>query len=353
MTTISKSSTILVTGISGFVGKWTALELLKKGYRVRGTLRDMAKAEAIAAALIELAGKSSAKRLEFVQADLLDDAYWGAAMAGVDAVMHVATAVLAEEPKNPDEVIAPALDGTRRVLEHAQAAGIKRIIMTSSIATVGYGLGHTSGKRVYTENDWTHLDGMRWKWAYCIGKTKAERAAWAYCEEHGIDLTTIHPGAILGPLIDNDASVSVGLVGTLLDGSTPAVPNIGFSISDVRDVAAMHVAALEKPESYGERYLATADYLPFIKIAEILAEAYPQGKVPVKTAPDWILKLMVPFNRALRQIANDIGTQKHFDGSKGAALLGRNYIAAKETLIDTAESALKFGLFSMPNGSAQ
>lgn len=335
---------VLVTGATGFVGKWTVIELLQAGYRVRGTIRSMGRADEVRAGVATQTGEEALQRLEFAEADLLDDRGWTAAMQGVTAVMHVATAIRADEPRDQSLVIRPALEGTQRVLGFAQAAGIERVIITSSIATVGYGLGQTTGRRIYTEQDFTNIEGMRWTWAYCIGKTRAEQFAWAFAKEHGIGLTTIHPGAIIGPAIDEDPSISLGMVSGLLGGSVPAMPSNGFSIIDVRDVAALHVAALEKPEAVGQRYLATGDYTPFPAVADILREAYPDLRITMKRVPDWLIKLMARFGGPARQIINDIGNEKIFDGSKGEALLGRKFIGARESILATAESVIRLGL---------
>ena len=334
---------ILVTGASGYVGKWCVVKLLQKGYRVRGTVRSEAKAKQVHDTVAGVVGDAAAN-LQLVQADILDDRGWSAAMQGIDAVMHVATAIRGDEPKDPDVVIRPAIEGTARVLQFAHAAGIKRVILTSSIATVGYGHGQTSGRRVYDETYFTNLDNMRWTWAYCVGKTKAEQAAWEYAKTNGMALTTIHPGAIIGPALDDDASISVGLVSGLLQGATPALPSNGFSIVDVRDVADMHVAALEKPEAVGNRYLATAEYVPFPKVAKIVQELYPDRKVVNREVPDWIMHIMAYFGGPIRQIINDIGNEKVFDGSKGEAMMGHKYIDARTSIHDTAESVIKLGL---------
>jgi dihydroflavonol-4-reductase len=339
---------VLVTGATGFVGKWTVIQLLKAGHPVRGTLRSMEKAPQVIASVTEQAGREAASRLELVQADILDDKGWADAMRGVSAVMHIATAIRGDEPKDSSLVIRPAIEGTERVLRFAHKAGITRFILTSSIATVGYGHGHTTGRRVYNETHFTNLDNMQFTWAYCVGKTKAEQAAWAYAKANGIGLTTIHPGAIIGPPVDSDASISVQMVTGLLDSSVPAMPSNGFSIIDVRDVADMHVAALEHPEAIGQRYLATADYTPFTTVAAILREAYPDRKITTQSVPDWIIKLMARFGGPTRQIINDIGNEKVFDGAKGEALLGRKYIPAKQSILDTAEAAFRLGLVAPP-----
>src|SRR3569832_152546 len=333
----------LVTGASGFVGKWCVLKLLEKGYRGRGTVRSDAKAALVRKTVTAIVGPDAASRLDLVKADILADAGWPAAMVDVTAVMHVATQIRGDEPKDASVVIRPAVEGTERVLRMAHQAGIKRVILTSSIATVGYGHGHTKGRRVYDETYYTNLENLRWTWAYCVGKTKAERAAWDYAKANGMDLTTIHPGAIIGPALDEDASISVGLVSGLLDNSTPALPSNGFSIIDVRDVADMHIAALENPSSIGQRYLATAEYMPFPQVAKIVQELYPDRKIINRPVPDWIIRLVAMFGGPARQIINDIGNEKVFDGRKGEALIGHAYYTARQSIKDTAESDNRHG----------
>lgn len=341
---MSDKGLVLVTGATGFVGKWVVLRLLEQGWRVRGTVRSMQRAPSVFKSVSESLGRDLVARLELVEADLLADAGWAEAMQGVSAVMHVAAAIRADEPRDQSLVVRPALEGTERVIKAAHAAGVSRVIMTSSIATVGYGHGHTTGRRVYDESFFTNLDGMKFKWAYCIGKTKAEQLAWDFAGKTGMALTTIHPGAIIGPVLDEDASISVGLVSGLLDGSMPALPNNGFCVIDVRDVAELHLAALEKPEAAGQRYLATSDYTPFPQVAKILQEAYPDRKVTVKVVPDWIIRMLAFFGGPTRQIINDIGNEKVFDGSKGEGLLGRKFISARQSILDTAESVIRIGL---------
>lgn len=339
--------TIVVTGASGFVAKHVIGELLRAGYRVRGTHRNRNKLRAIHASMNVLA-PAMEDRLDLVEADLLDDAGWAAVMEDATAVMHVAATIVAEEPKDSTVVIRPAVEGTERVLRFAHAEGIKRVIMTSSIATVGYGHGHDAGPRTYTEADFTNLSHMRRPWAYCIGKTRAEQAAWAFASGKNMSLTTIHPGAILGPATDPETSISLGLVSGLLDGSTPAMPRIGFAISDVRDVAAMHLAALRNPESIAQRYLCTGPYTTFEEVAAILRQHYPDYPVTLRSVPDWLMRLVATFGGPVRQIINDIGNQKHFDGRKGEKLLGRPYRTPEEAILSAAESLIRFGLVRPP-----
>lgn len=338
---------ILVTGASGFVAKHVIEQLLNAGYAVRGTVRGQGKVPGIWTA-VDAFAPGLRDRLELVEADLLSDSGWSEAMQGIEAVMHVAATIVAVEPKDAQLVVRPAVEGAERVLWFAAAADVRRVIMTSSIATVGYGLGHDRGSRVYTERDFTNLEGMRHTWAYCIGKTRAERAAWAFAEANGIGLTTIHPGAILGPATDKDMSISLGLVSGLLEGSTPAMARIGFAISDVRDVAAMHVAALQKPESIGQRYLCTAPYTTFEQVATLLRKAYPDYPVTSRLVPDWLLRILASLGGPVRQIINDVGNEKHFDGSKGEALLGRPYRSVEEAVVSAAESLIRLGIVQPP-----
>jgi len=343
---------VLVTGASGFVGKWTIIELMRAGFPVRGTVRSQAKVATLRKTLDRVVGQGAGDRLEIVTADLLSDAGWAEAMDGVTAVMHVAAQILGQEPKDPSSVVRPALEGTERVLKFAHRAGIKRVVMTSSIATVGYGHGHTTGKRVYDETHFTNLDAMKFTWAYCVGKTKAEQLAWSFAREHGMELTTVHPGAILGPAVDEDASISLGLVTGLLVGKVSALPSNGFAVVDVRDVAALQVAALEHPEAIGQRYLATSDYVPFPMVATILREAYPDREITQKNVPDWVIKIMARLGGPTRQIINDIGNEKHYNNSKAVALLGRKLISGKDAILASAQSSIELGLLSAPQDAA-
>ncbi|MET3925114.1 NAD-dependent epimerase/dehydratase family protein [Devosia sp. 2618] len=339
-----QSGLVLVTGANGFVGKWTVLELLRAGFSVRGTVRSESRAEAVRAAVRAHVGEEALSRLTFIRLDLMRDDRWAEAMAGIDAIVHVAAHLVDEEPKDMQVVVGPALEGTERVLRFAVTSGVKRIVMTSSVATVGYGHGLVAGRQTYAENDFTDLDGMYFSWAYCIGKTMAEQTAWAYARNEDLALTTIHPGAILGPALDADVSTSLQMVSGVLDGSAPVMPSNGFSVVDVRDVAAMHVAALQQPETVGQRYLAASDYIPFPQVGRILAEAYPERNITQKTLPDWIIKLLARFGGPMRQIINDIGNEKHYSRDKGEALLGRRFISGKDAVLATAASLIRLGL---------
>lgn len=341
---------ILVTGASGFVGKHVVGRLLAEGYLVRGTIRGQDKAASIRSAM-EASVPGMAEYLTLVQADLLSDSGWTRAMDGVEAVIHVAAPVPTREPSDKQSLIRPIVEGTERVLRFAQAAGVRRVVMTASIATIGY--GHAVDKRFFTESDFTDLTRLKSGRTYVLAKTRAERAAWTYCRGQGIDLTTIHPGVILGPAQDGDLAASLSLVSALLDGSIPAVPRVGFAICDVRDVAAMHVAALQNPSSIGQRYLCTGPFVTLMQLADILRSAYPEHRVTRWAAPDWLVRLLAPLDPLLAQIAGDLGKEKNFNGRKGSALMGQPYRTPQEAVLSAAESLIRLGLVKEPRHRAR
>ncbi|NOZ33430.1 MAG: NAD-dependent epimerase/dehydratase family protein [Alphaproteobacteria bacterium] len=334
---------ILVTGASGFVAKHLISQLLDKGYHVRGTLRDMDKSDAVRAAVTGLCGPEALGRLDLVKADLLEAAGWDEAMLGMDAVMHVAMPLVDEEPRDPSILIKPAVEGTRHVMEAANRAGIKRVVLTGSVAAVAYGHGNRAPEQSFDENDWTNPGG-RGSWAYSDAKTLAEQFAWQYATDNEIGLSTILAGMILGPATDADTSLSLGIISRLLDGSAPAIPEMGFCVVDVRDVAAMHIAALESETAMGERYLATGPYVPFVEMADKLRERYRWANVTRKVVPVWLLRLLAPLEKSLKMMRSDIGIRKNFDGSKGAALMGRDYMDVSKTIFDTADALIELGI---------
>jgi len=335
---------VLVTGASGFVGKWTVIELLRAGYSVRGAVRSEAKADNVRRAVVAALGDELLYRLSFVKLDLMLDNGWMKAMLKVDAIVHTAAQVLAEEPRDARKVIGPAVEGTERVMRFATLTGVRRIVVTSSAVTIGYGHRPAGGQRTYSEADFTDLAAVKSPWADCMGKTRAERVAWAYARNEDLHVTTIHPGLILGPMLDDRCNASLKPVLALMTGSLPGLPRCGFSIVDVRDVALMHVAALRHAVSIGERYLATADYLSFPQMASILANAYPDLAITRRTVPDWVVRLLARFGGQARLIANDIGNEKHYANAKGEALLGSAFRSGEGAILATAQSLLAAGL---------
>ncbi|MGV8830972.1 MAG: NAD-dependent epimerase/dehydratase family protein [Devosia sp.] len=335
---------VLVTGASGFVGKWTVIELLRAGYSVRGAVRVMARADEVRQAVVAELGDGVLYRLSFVKLDLMLDHGWRNAMLRLDGIVHTAALVRAEEPRDTRKIIGAAVDGTERVMRFATMAGVRRVVMTSSAVTIGYGHGDGAGQHRYSEADFTNLAAIRRPWADLVGKTKAERVGWAYVRNEELQMTTIHPGVILGPALDERSGASLQLVSGLLDGSIKALPRCGVSISDVRDVAALHVAALQQPKSIGERYLAASNYISLTQVASILGAAYPDRPITPKSLPDWIIRLSGLFGRASQQTINDLGNQKHYARDKGEALLGQVFRSGETAVLAAAESIIGLGL---------
>src|SRR3954451_22972137 len=241
---------VLVTGGTGFLGGWCVAELLRRDYQVRTTVRDVAREPAVRAT-VERAGVDPGDRLPVVAADLGDDAGWADAVAGCGGVLHVASPFPTEQPKDPDELIVPARDGALRVIKASLEAGVERIVMTSSVAAVRHGRP-PSADRPYDETDWTDGDDTQ-RTPYVRSKTIAERAAWEHVRAAGAEdrLAIVNPGAIIGPVLTDDHSFSLQSVKRLLDG-IPAMPRLGFTFVDVRDVAALHIRALTDPAGAGE-----------------------------------------------------------------------------------------------------
>jgi nucleoside-diphosphate-sugar epimerase len=338
------ADTVLLTGVSGFLGGHVALALLEAGYRVRGSVRDPARAEKVRETLARAGADVS--RLELVTLDLLRDDGWAEAARGARYLMHTASPFVVRAPRDRNQLIRPAVGGTERALRAALASKVERIVLTSSVAAIVYGHG-AAQDRTFTAADWTDPDGTGVN-AYAQSKTLAEHRAWELMGERGRerDLVAINPGAILGPLLDDDPGTSVALVGRLFDGSVPLAPRIAFGIVDVRDVAALHLAAMTAPGIGGRRLPVSAATLPLIEIAGILARAFPEraSKLPRFVLPDWLVRAYALFDADVRANLGELGRCRHIDASAATALLGRPLIPAADALVASARSLIEFGL---------
>ncbi len=335
------AETVLVSGGSGFLGGWCIVELLERGYEVRTTVRDLAREQEVRDAVGSQV--DAGERLSVLAADLTGDDGWADAVAGCDYVLHVASPFPPAQPKDPDELIVPAREGTLRVLRAALAAGAKRVVVTSSVAAIA---GGARGPGPLTEADWTDLDFPQLS-PYVRSKTIAERAAWKLAEEEGARdrLTTVNPGAILGPLLHRDPSFSLQSIQRLLKGM-PGVPRVGFNFVDVRDVADLHLKAMLAPEAGGERFIAVAEFLWMAEVAAILRrELGPDAsKVPTRKVPDLLVKAMALFDPSVRTIVNQLGKKLTCSNEKARTALGWSPRPAAESAVETARSMIELGL---------
>lgn len=333
---------VAVTGASGYIALHVIQALLDQGYGVRGTLRDMARSEKIRAALAKHADISA---LSFATADLLADAGWDEALAGCQYVMHVASPFPIVEPENHDDLIIPARDGALRVLGAAARAGVERVVMTSSIAAIGY--GHET-KTSFTEDDWSVVKPEIG--AYASSKTIAERAAREFVTglpaEQPMEFVTVNPSFVLGPLIDPDGSASIELVRKLLAREVPGCPKMGFSLVDVRDVASAHLSAMTSPEASGKRYICNTEFKMMVPIAELLNQTFgPQGH-PVRTRvlPNWVVRMVGLFDPAVGRIVPELGREKYFDNGAIRRDLNWQPRPMEQTITDTGESLIEMGI---------
>ena len=323
------SSIVLVTGVSGFIAKRLALDLLQGGYAVVGTLRSVAREAEVRTALGTngLADPLQAK-LRFVTADLTSDAGWDTAMTGVDAVMHTASPFPIVQPKNEDDLIRPAVDGTLRVLRAAQSAGISRVILTSSIEAVMH--GRKSGP--VTEADWSDTTA-RTASAYTRSKTLAERAAWDFVAQHPeLQLTAINPGMVLGRPMDRHTGSSIGVLARLLSGKDPVVPDFRLPVTDLADVSAAHVAALRRPESAGRRFIVSDRFMSMPEMARLLKAAYPDRRIATRIAPRLLLRLLSLFDAEIRLILPWLDWHANLDNRAVRQDLGVTITPAEESI---------------------
>ncbi|MES1202082.1 MAG: aldehyde reductase [Pseudomonadota bacterium] len=339
------SEMVLVTGGSGFIGSHCIIQLLNAGYAVRTTVRNL-KREPEVRALVAAGGAQAGERLSFAAADLEKDAGWTEAAAGCTYVLHVASPFPITAPKHEDEIIVPAREGALRVLRASKAAGVKRVVLTSSFAAIGY--GHPPMDRAFTENDWSVIDGGDMR-AYSKSKTLAERAAWDYVKGDGagLELSVVNPVGVLGPVLGADYSTSILIVQKLMDGAMPGCPRFSFGIVDVRDVAAMHLICMTKPEAAGQRFLAVAGpFMSMLDIAKVLRARMGAAakRVPTRELPDWMVKLAALADPAVAQLVPELGKTKQASNDKAKAMLGWSPRSNDEAIVATAESLMRLGL---------
>lgn len=337
-------SAVLVTGGSGFVGSHCILQLLAAGHTVRTTVRHLQR-EADVRAMLKTGGAEPGDRLSFFAADLENDSGWADAMRGCDYVLHVASPIPVAVPKDENELIVPAREGALRALRAARDAGVKRVVLTSSFAAIGY--GHTPQSAPFDETSWTDIQGYG-ATPYIKSKTIAERAAWDFvAKEGGPELAVVNPVAVLGPVLGADYSPSIMIVQRMLDGSIPGCPQRWFGVVDVRDVADLHLRAMTHPAANGERFLATGgDFMSMLEIAKVLKARMgaAAAKVPARQLPNWLVRLAALRDPALKQLLPELGKQKNGSNAKARGLLGWKPRSSEDAIVASAESLLRLGL---------
>ena len=331
---------VLVTGGTGFVGAHCLIQLLAAGHEARATVRDL-KREGVLRAMLRQGGAGEmANGVALFAADLNSDAGWDEAIAGCDYVLHVASPFPSTAPGDENELIAPARNGALRVLRAARGAGVKRVVLTSSFAAIGYGA--KNGSTSFTEADWTNLADPSVR-PYPKSKTIAERAAWDFIarEGGGLELAVINPVGVFGPVLGPDYSTSIILVKRLLDASMPGCPDLSFGAVDVRDVADLHLKAMIDPAARGERFLATAgDFVTIVEIAKILKAGAGEAarKVPTRSVPNWLLRVVALFDAEVRGVLPELGKHKNASSEKARRLLGWKPRSPADSILATARS---------------
>jgi dihydroflavonol-4-reductase len=335
---------VLLTGVTGFLGSHTAVQLLEKGYEVVGTLRSADRIKSIR----EIIGKhtTNVSNLTFVEADLNDRDIWFQVTQNMDYVQHVASPFPRALPRNEDDLIHPAKSGTLNILKAASENKVKRVVITSSVAAIVYGKTKKDLSKVFNEDDWTCESNKKDSTPYFRSKTVAEKAAWDFLDKDhsGMELTTILPGAILGPVLEEDFGTSANMVIKILDGSSPALPKIGFDIVDVRSVADLLIKAMEMPQAANKRYIASSGYLTFKEVAMMLKQQYPHRKIPTSELPNFIVRILSNFDASLKPILIDLGIKRKINISKATKELQWQPLPVQESVRSCAKSIFETGI---------
>lgn len=328
---------VLLTGISGYVGQHCAVELLKQGYKVKGSVRSVSKSEEVIKGIAKEV--DTTKNLEFCELNLLKDDGWEEAMTDCDYVLHVASPYVGKVPKDENELIKPAVEGTLRALKAAKKSGIKRLVLTSSMVAM---LGDVNKSIEIDQHTWTNVHAKH-ATPYVKSKTLAEQSAWEFINnqegENKLEMVVVNPGPVYGPTLSGNLSgESMNMFKDLIQGKMPMIPQAAINMSDVRDVAKIHVLALENNDAVGKRFVVTTeDAYTFVTLAEIL-KSNGYEKVSTKLAPNFLIKFMAKFNSDLKGMLPFVGITYNADVSDTMKTFDWNPIALEKTVLDTASS---------------
>lgn len=334
---------VLLTGGTGFVAIHSILQLLNRGYQVRTTIRSIKSKDKIFE-MLKNGGITDFSKLDFIEADLTSDKNWLEAMIDCQYVLHIASPIFLRLPKNEDEMIRPAVDGTLRILKSAREAGVKRVVMTSNFGAVGY--SHKDKNTIITEESWTNPNEKGLS-TYNKSKVLAEQAAWDFMKTEGgsLELSVINPMGIFGPSLSHDLSSGFEMLKKLLDGTMKAVPDIRLGIVDVRDVAELHILAMENPDAKGERFLALAGgTMSLLEIVKLLKQKMPYvvEKASTKSLPTFIIRLSTLFNDQAKAILPLVGIYREASNEKARTVLGWKPRNNEEAIMATVISLIKW-----------
>lgn len=334
------AGTVFVSGGSGYIAGFLIKQLIDEGWMVHTSIRDLGKEAAVRTSLA-----TDDNKLKFFAADLTSDKGWAEAMAGCSHVAHVASPFPPAAPKHEDELIVPARDGALRALRAAKEAGVSRFVLTSSMAAIAY--GHGAADHIVTEADWTDVNSPD-AYPYVKSKTIAERAArdWIAAEGGTMEFVSVNPSLVLGPLQSGDFSTSLEAIKKLLEGSVPGLPNFGFGIVDVRDVADMHVRCLTAPDMAGERFICSGPFMTMSDIAKVLREGLGKQarKVPTRRLPNWAVRIAALFDPMVRQVLGELGNRRESPPVHAREKLGWIPRPADQSILDTARSMIALGI---------
>ena len=326
---------VLVTGASGFIAEHCIIELLKNGYSVKGSLRSMNREQEVRDAVKT---ETDDTKLEFCKLDLLEDDGWEDAMWDCDYLMHVASPFVIEDPKDENELIKPAKEGTLRALNAAKKAGIKRVVLTSSVAAVNSHM--MSGTSDHTT--WTDINS-KYVTPYQKSKTIAEKAAWDFYNNQDnsnkMEMAVINPGGVMGPQLGNDlGGASTQIVSQLISGKFPMIPALSFPFIDVRDVAILHLKAMTTPEADGKRFIAAHSEPTWLyQVAEVLSAAGYE-KIKLKKAPSFMLKLIGLFDNKTKSLVPMLDKYVPCDNSQTVKVLNWEPMPWEQAFIEHAKS---------------
>lgn len=328
---------VLVTGVSGYIGQHCAVELLKHGYAVKGSVRSLSRTDEVVGGIRKEVEPNG--NLEFCELNLLEDKGWDKAMEGCEFVLHVASPYVTKEPKNENDLIKPAVDGTLRALKAAKKAGVKRVVLTSSMVAM---LGDANGSIDVHQDSWSNVKS-KYASAYLKSKTLAEKSAWEFINsqegENNLELVVVNPGPVYGPTLSGNLSgESMTMFKNLITGKMPMLPKAAINMSDVRDIAKIHVLALENEKANGKRFIVATEKAHFFKdLAQILKDnGY--DKVSTKEVPNFLLKLLANFSADLKGMKAFIGNTFNGDVSATEEVFNWKPIPLEKTVLDTAAS---------------